>query len=101
MPRRVVKDNNRIALRVQAADKAVIMRAVAVAKTDMTDFILRAALREARSVVEAHELFGGAAALLFFRAAALGAQAALDRRARGLGALAADRRSGHQCQHRP
>lgn len=55
MPRRVVKDNNRIALRVQAADKAVIMRAVAVAQTDMTDFILRAALREARSVIEEHE----------------------------------------------
>lgn len=55
MPRRVVKDNNRIALRVQAADKAVIMRAVAVEQTDMTDFILRAALREARSVIEEHE----------------------------------------------
>lgn len=55
MPRRTVKDNNRIALRVQAADKAVIMRAVAVAQTDMTDFILRAALREARSVIDDHE----------------------------------------------
>lgn len=55
MPRRVVKDNNRIALRVQAADKAVITRAVAVAQTDMTEFILRAALREARSVLEEHE----------------------------------------------
>lgn len=55
MPRGVVKDNNRIALRVQAADKAVIMRAVAMAQTDMTDFILRAALREARSVIEEHE----------------------------------------------
>lgn len=55
MPRRAAKNNNRIALRVQAADKAVIMRAVAVAQTDMTDFILRAALREARSVIEEHE----------------------------------------------
>lgn len=55
MPRRIAKDNNRIALRVQAADKAVIMRAVAMAQTDMTDFILRAALREARSVIEEHE----------------------------------------------
>jgi uncharacterized protein (DUF1778 family) len=32
------------------------MRAVAVAQTDMTDFILRAALREAQSVLEQHEL---------------------------------------------
>ena len=55
MPRRIVKNNNRIALRVQAADKAVIQRAVAVAQTDMTDFILRAALREARSVIDEHE----------------------------------------------
>jgi uncharacterized protein (DUF1778 family) len=55
MPRPVVKDNNRVALRIRAADKAVILRAVAVAQTDMTDFILRAALREARSVIEEHE----------------------------------------------
>jgi uncharacterized protein (DUF1778 family) len=55
MPRPAVKDNNRVALRIRAADKAVIMRAVALAQTDMTDFILRAALREARSVIEEHE----------------------------------------------
>lgn len=55
MARRVVKDNNRIALRVQAGDKALILRAVAMAQTDMTDFILRAALREARSVIEEYE----------------------------------------------
>jgi uncharacterized protein (DUF1778 family) len=55
MPRPAVNDNNRVALRIRAADKAVIMRAVALAQTDMTDFILRAALREARSVIEEHE----------------------------------------------
>ncbi len=55
MPRPAVKDNHRLALRIRAADKAVIMRAVAVAQTDMTDFILRAALREARSVIDKHE----------------------------------------------
>ena len=55
MPRPVVNDNDRVALRIRAADKAVIMRAVAMAQTDMTDFILRAALREARSVIEEHE----------------------------------------------
>ena len=55
MPRPPVKDNKRVALRIRPADKAVIMRAVAVAQTDMTDFILRAALREARSVIEEHE----------------------------------------------
>ena len=55
MPRAAVKDNSRVALRVRTADKALIMRAVALAQTDMTDFILRTALREARRVIEEHE----------------------------------------------
>jgi len=55
MRRPAVDDNNRLALRVRAADKAVIMRAVAIAQTDMTTFILRTALREAQSVIAEHE----------------------------------------------
>src|SRR5271166_6447277 len=55
MPRPAVDDNSRLALRVRPADKAVIMRAVALAQTDMTTFILRTALREAQSVIEEHE----------------------------------------------
>ena len=55
MPRAAAHDNNRVALRVRPADKAVIMRAVALAQTDMTSFILRTALREAQSVIEQHE----------------------------------------------
>ena len=55
MPRAAVDDNNRLALRVRPVDKAVIMRAVALAQTDMTTFILRSALREAQSVIEEHE----------------------------------------------
>lgn len=55
MPRAAVKDNSRVALRVRPADKAVIMRAVALAQTDMTTFILRTALREAQSVIEEFE----------------------------------------------
>ena len=55
MPRPAVDDNQRVALRVRAADKAVIMRAVALANTDMTTFILRTALREARTVIAEHE----------------------------------------------
>ncbi len=55
MPRAAVKDNSRVALRIRAADKAVIMRAVALAQTDMTEFILRTALREAQLVIEEHE----------------------------------------------
>jgi len=55
MPREAVSENSRVALRIRSEDKAVIMRAVALAQTDMTDFILRTALREARSVIEEHE----------------------------------------------
>ena len=55
MPRAAVDDNNRVALRVRPADKAVIMRAAALAQTDMTTFILRTALREAQLVIEEHE----------------------------------------------
>ncbi len=52
---RAAVDNNRVALRVRPSDKAVIMRAVALAQTDMTTFILRTALREAQSVIAEHE----------------------------------------------
>ncbi len=55
MPRAAVDNNNRVALRARPVDKAVIMRAVALAQTDMTTFILRTVLREARAVIEEHE----------------------------------------------
>ena len=55
MPRPAVKDNCRVSLRVRTADQALILRAVALAQTDMTDFILRTALREARLVIDEHE----------------------------------------------
>lgn len=55
MPRPAVNDNQRLALRLTAADKAVMMRAVALAQTDMTSFILRTVLEEAHSVIEEHE----------------------------------------------
>ncbi len=52
MPRAAVKGNNRVALRIRPADKATILRAVALKQTDMTDFILHTALREAEAVIE-------------------------------------------------
>ncbi len=55
MPRPAINDNQRLALRLKAADKAVIMRAVALAKTDMTSFILRTVLQEAQAVIDEHE----------------------------------------------
>ena len=55
MPRAIVEDNSRLALRVRAEDKATLTRAVALEHTDMTDFILRHALDAARKVIEQAE----------------------------------------------
>ncbi len=52
MPRAAVKDNSRVALRIRPADKARILRAVALEGTDLTNFILQNALRAADSVIE-------------------------------------------------
>jgi uncharacterized protein (DUF1778 family) len=54
VPRAAV-GNSRVALRVKPEEKAVILRAVALAQTDMTTFILRTVLREAQLVIEEHE----------------------------------------------
>ena len=55
MPRIPVKDNSRVALRIRAADKAKILRAVALERTDLTTFILENTLRAADSVIERAE----------------------------------------------
>ena len=55
MPRVAVRDNRRLALRIDPRDKATLLRAVALTQTDMTDFILRTALREAEAVIEKSE----------------------------------------------
>ena len=56
MPRPAVNENSRVALRVRPADKALILRAVALANTDMTGFILGTALKAAQAVIDEHEL---------------------------------------------
>jgi uncharacterized protein (DUF1778 family) len=55
MPRPAVDDNQRLALRLKPADKAIILRAVALMQTDMTSFILRTVLQEAQAVIDEHE----------------------------------------------
>lgn len=55
MPRSIVEDNSRLALRVRPADKAILMRAVAIEHTDMTDFVLRNALDAARKIIDRAE----------------------------------------------
>ena len=52
MPRMAVEDNSRMSLRIRAEEKAILMRAVALKRTDLTDFVLRHALRAAKAVIE-------------------------------------------------
>ncbi len=55
MPRTAVDDNKPMNLRVRPDQKATLMRAAALQNTDLTDFVLQPALREATAVIEAAE----------------------------------------------
>ena len=55
MPRPAVEDNSRMSLRIRADDKALLLRAVALNHTDLTDFVLRHALLSAKAVVKEAE----------------------------------------------
>jgi uncharacterized protein (DUF1778 family) len=52
MPRRAIQDNSRMSLRVRPEDKALLLRAVALNNTDLTDFVLRHAVLAAKAVIE-------------------------------------------------
>ena len=52
MPRAADDDNNRMNLRLRPEEKATLVRAAALKKTDLTDFVLQSALREAKPVIE-------------------------------------------------
>ena len=41
MPRVAVEDNSRMSLRIRAEEKAILLRAVALKHTDLTDFVIR------------------------------------------------------------
>ena len=51
MPRVAVEDNSRMSLRIRPGEKATLLRAVALKHTDLTDFVLRHALRAAKAVI--------------------------------------------------
>ncbi len=53
MPRGAIDDNKRMNFRVRPEQKATLMRAAALRNTDLTDFVLQPALREAAAVIEA------------------------------------------------
>ena len=52
MPRVAVEDNSRLSLRIRAEEKALIMRAVALKHTDLTEFVIQHALSAAKDIVE-------------------------------------------------
>src|SRR5271168_5040294 len=52
MPRGAVENNIRMSLRIRAEEKALLLRAVALNHTDLTDFVIRHAVRAARAVIE-------------------------------------------------
>jgi uncharacterized protein (DUF1778 family) len=52
MPRRAVEGNSRMSLRIRTEQKALLLRAVALQRTDLTDFVLRHALQAAKNVIE-------------------------------------------------
>ena len=51
MPRIVVEENSRMSLRIHSEDKALVMRAVAYAHTDLTDFVVRNIVQAAKAVI--------------------------------------------------
>jgi uncharacterized protein (DUF1778 family) len=55
MPRIAVEDSERMNLRVKADQKARLLRAASLRHTDLTDFVLQLALREADAVIEQAE----------------------------------------------
>lgn len=52
MPRIAVDENQRISLRLLPEQKALLRRAAALRNTDLTNFVLQPALREASAVIE-------------------------------------------------
>ena len=51
MPRTAVDDNQRMNLRIQPAQKAMLLRAAALSNTDLTDFVVETAVRDAKLVI--------------------------------------------------
>src|ERR1700722_19877680 len=51
MPRLAVEDNSRMSLRIQAEEKALLLGAAGLSRTDLTDFVLRHAIRAATAVI--------------------------------------------------
>ena len=51
MPRVAVQDNSQVSLRIRPEDKALLVRAVSYAHTDLTAFVLQNAVQAAKAVI--------------------------------------------------
>ena len=55
MPNILVKNNSRVSLRIPVAEKALLVRAVALQQTTLTDFVIRHAVEAARTLIDQAE----------------------------------------------
>ncbi|HDQ40778.1 MAG TPA: DUF1778 domain-containing protein [Desulfonatronum sp.] len=55
MPQPSIENNHRMSLRIAPAEKALLMRAVAIQGTTLTGFVTRSSLEAARTVVQQTE----------------------------------------------
>lgn len=55
MPQVPLKTNSRISLRIPSEEKALLMRAAALQRVNLTDFVIRPAIEAARAVIEQAE----------------------------------------------
>lgn len=55
MPRVAIEDNNRMSLRIRATEKALLLRAVALKNTDLTEFVVHQAVAAAKQIIAESE----------------------------------------------
>jgi uncharacterized protein (DUF1778 family) len=55
VPRAAVEDNNRMSLRIPAEEKAILLRAAALKRTDLTGFVRQHSVSAARAVIREEE----------------------------------------------
>ena len=55
MSRLAVEDNSRMSLRIAPEEKAILLRAAALRRTDLTDFVRQHSLNAARAVIQEAE----------------------------------------------
>ena len=55
MPRVPVENNDRMSLRIAAEEKSLLVRAAALEHTNLTEFVIRTAVANAKEVIELNE----------------------------------------------